>query len=186
MGSYHHKNHPRLADAYGRSRRWIQLSKPVCVRFNCRITKIVNMRKQAASLKVIISLGGSQFRWSYISTMMRSPENRHTFIESSMAYIQKRQLDGLHLDFYFPQDAIDSSSDDRQGFIRLIQVREVCSSLARPGKRRAHATHDIYMWWKMSRKKFGKAHTHSIAFRYTNQNWRSDLVEFHNTSKIEY
>lgn len=93
-----------------------------------RLKKIVGLKKQKPSLKVVLSVGG----WGadYFSGMAADETKRKTFCNNCLAAVNKYGLDGIDLDWEYPgretSEHIEASSADKDNFTLLVKdLREV-------------------------------------------------------------
>lgn len=93
-----------------------------------RLKKIVDLKKQKPSLKVVLSVGG----WGakYFSGMAADETKRKAFCNNCLAAVNKYGLDGIDLDWEYPGETtsqnIEASSSDKDNFTLLVKdLREV-------------------------------------------------------------
>ncbi|UCE08771.1 MAG: glycoside hydrolase, partial [bacterium] len=97
--------------------------------------KILNgLKSKNPGLKILISVGG--WTWSgNFSDMTLTKESRQKFIESSIDFMQKHQLDGIDLDWEYPGlpgMGNTHRKKDKKNFTRLLE--EFRNSLDTLGK----------------------------------------------------
>lgn len=89
------------------------------------VRQIVALKKQYPQLKIMVSMGG----WSGCapcSDLFANAQHRETFAKTTVALLQKYQLDGLDLDWEYP--AIEGfpghkyDTADRRNFTELLRV----------------------------------------------------------------
>jgi GH18 family chitinase len=59
----------------------------------------INLKKRNPSLKVLISVGGSDFNSKHFSNMVKSFSVRTNFIASSLSFLKDNEFDGLGIFF---------------------------------------------------------------------------------------
>ena len=90
------------------------------------------LKKKNPDLKILVSIGG--WGWSDgFSEMASDFQSRKTFIESSLGFLQKHQLDGIDLDWEYPGlpgEGNPHKPEDRQNFTSLLkEFREALDKL---------------------------------------------------------
>lgn len=95
---------------------------------------LVHQKAQFPDIKIMIACGG----WGAdgFSDMASTPQNREVFIESTIAFIERYQLDGVDIDWEYP--AIPAAGtgarpEDKENFTALMKgLREALDQLDRP------------------------------------------------------
>lgn len=97
---------------------------------DARLKKIVDLKKDAPHLKVLLSIGG----WGSgnFSEMAASEKHRTAFAKACKAVADKYQLDGIDIDWEYPTSnsaGISSSPDDTRNYTLLMKdLREALGS----------------------------------------------------------
>jgi chitinase len=85
---------------------------------------LVKLREQNADLKILISIGG--WSWSnYFSDAVLTPSSRRKFAESSVAIVEKYDLDGVDIDWEYPGFKGEDNvfrPEDRENFVLMFEA----------------------------------------------------------------
>lgn len=92
------------------------------IRSTSRLRKVVELKKQKPSLKVVLSVGG----WGAgnFSEMAADENHRRKFCENCLKAVKEYGLDGIDLDWEYPTSSsagISSSPDDTKNFTLLVK-----------------------------------------------------------------
>jgi chitinase len=81
------------------------------------IRNTVKLRDDAnPDLKIIISIGGPAQSLQSMTEMAQDAGRRQSFIESTMEYLQRFNLDGVDLYWAYP------SAQDKPNFVQVLKV----------------------------------------------------------------
>lgn len=99
-----------------------------------KLKGLVSQKSRNPDLKVMIACGG----WGAdgFSDMASTAENRKAFVQSTMDFIEKYQLDGVDIDWEYPAipaAGTGARAEDKQNFTLLMkELREALDKLDRP------------------------------------------------------
>ncbi|KAJ5946733.1 hypothetical protein N7454_003572, partial [Penicillium verhagenii] len=102
------------------------------------VARVTRLKTAYAGLRVNVAIGGWNFNdppsATYFSTMAGSYENRQTFIDSLILYLQKYGLDGVEIDWEYPA-ATDRGGDasDTDNFVTLLAEMREAFDAVNPG-----------------------------------------------------
>lgn len=82
--------------------------------------QLYKLKQKNRNLKVVLSVGGWSYRMNF-KTALASNETRYRFAESSLKLISDLGLDGIDLDWEYPEDETDSAN--------LVETARICREL---------------------------------------------------------
>ncbi|XP_055339760.1 chitotriosidase-1-like [Paramacrobiotus metropolitanus] len=99
---------------------------------------LVELKKINPKLRIHLSVGGWTLSYQF-KPMARSPESRQTFINSSIAMMRALDLDGIDVDWEYPE------AEDLQVYMALLQEMRAAfnQDAVKTGKRRLALTVDV-------------------------------------------
>ncbi|CAN7937357.1 unnamed protein product, partial [Ixodes hexagonus] len=83
------------------------------------------LKRTKPSLKTLISIGGWNEGSRSFSKMASKDQERRTFANSVVAFLDQHGFDGVDIDWRSPTER-EGSPDDRTNFVLLLQVRIAC------------------------------------------------------------
>merc|ERR1712002_226367 len=86
---------------------------------NCAYDRFVALKNFNPDLKVILAVGGWNEGSVDYSVMAADPVKRKTFVDSTIALIQKHRFDGFDMDWEYP-GVRGGAPEDKQNFITLL------------------------------------------------------------------
>lgn len=91
---------------------------------NETLQNIVDLKKLNKNLKVLVSIGGGGDDAGF-SKMVLNHQNRKTFLRSAVSIIKEYKLDGIDLDWEFPNEHQNGDKKQRMHFTQLLyEIRE--------------------------------------------------------------
>ena len=82
---------------------------------------VTNLKKSVPGLKVLLSVGGWNMNSGPFSRMVRTPESRKKFINSSISLLNQYNFDGLDYDWEYPTQRDAPVPEDKHRFTLLLK-----------------------------------------------------------------